>query len=298
MPKFLYFNSQVYNTTNKVLKAISNDQRGGEILSQPDKYMIAVDRFYLHNIVLPLTKPEKSYVRIENFKVSKLSIIEVNWTTINGFQYDYHQFAKDIETALIGASTDVDMTGVNIPKISFDDTTNKFTITTTSTFRNSCNIEMSYNLYRYLNSFYWIFNPTMEMNENSFFHLVTNQNSITQKTPTLENISPVCKIYIEGVNIPIHGELLPPSIENQNITTLTKGNIITDFKYYQSDNNSSQNILFNADGNHRFASLLSVSNFTSISIRYKWLDYENNAYDIELLPNGSAECKLLLQSKQ
>lgn len=295
--EYIYVNTQVKNQSDTPLRAVCKVRRATPILPETgglvkfDKWLSSIDRFYISGAILPLFKAVGDYtISITDGNTTESQNVAFTLDS-NNFLYDYHQFAEDINTTFDALSTTLGINQADIPVITFNDDTNKFTINTTANFRGTYNIIFDNNLYFCLNTFR---TEQTAIDENT---LILLEDAETQHSNTLENLSPVNKILLVS-NMPLRGELMPSSIspDSQALSSVNL-NIITDFKYYQESNTKLNSIIFNANASHRYHTLISTLNFTSFDVEFYWVDRDNNNYALNLAPiQGMCEAKIMFVS--
>lgn len=282
---YIYINSQFKNNSQNLASATSNEQRGDNIIPQNNLFEISVDRWFISGAYLPLFKvPNESlYIKIGSSSENIIFTTQDN----NGFIYCMDDIITAINECFIKL-----LTNLNIPlnsiEITFDYTKYLFSITTTQDFLNlHSSIIFSNKLGIYLSGFQ---NQKLINNE----WILTLKLLNIQMNTTIDLLSPVLRISIESSDIPSIPELLP---DNNNSFSRNISNIISDYKFYQSDLSIIKNIVYNADGNHRWNSIINgMSNFKNMSISYFWFDYDNNKYQFQIINGGVVEAKLVFKT--
>ena len=276
---YIYINSQFKNNTNTLQRAFSYEQRQDNILPSNLKFLLSVDRWFIEGGYFPIFKipDEQQYIRIGN-QTENINFTSTD-TIYNGkFIFTIDDILNPINQAL--SNFNLDLT------LSFDYENSLFSLSSPTS--QSLQIFMNQKLGSYL-----LFD-NMKLHNNEWV-LNYDNKEIKQTLSTIDNLCPIVRISIESTDIPVTPELLPA--ENTNLVSRNTSNIITDFKYIQNDISPVKNIIYNADGNHRYQSMNGATNFKDIRISYFFFDYDNNKYPIMLLSGGIAESKLLFKNK-
>lgn len=287
----LYVNTQFINSNIQPMPAITYEQRTNNIVQGSLNYQLSVDRWFLHKCQFPLFQiydEDDMFIQIDGQKVDLTFP-----ASTNNMYYDITIFVTAFNNALNTILSNLSLSSNDL-LLSMNYETFIFSLESTQTFRNNYNsINVSSKIGTWLANF-----PSMNLNSNGSWtiNIINNQNIVSQTSQCLENISPVCRISIESVNMPIVPELLPNNNPSNGSISNNSANIITDYKYFQADLSSIKSIVFNADGNHRFASLYkNITQFKEFGLSFFWHDYKNNKYPIMVLPNGVAEAKLMFK---
>lgn len=282
---YIYVNTQFKNSLSSLSNAVSFEQRQDNIIPQNHDFELSVDRWFIVGAYLPIFKIPSSNLSISVNGSSE----DVNFTSnnSNGFIYKIDDFLTAINTTFENIM-DVLSLPSNSVSLSYSHSTKLFTINYTSSINN---IVFDSLLGSYLSSF-----PNMDYNNNQWtINLNSSLTSITQFSSTIDLLCPVVRISIESNDLPVMSELLPNTTD-PNILSRNLSNIISDYKYFQNDLSPIKSIVYNADGNHRWASILhGMGQFNRFSLSYFWFDYNNVKYPLQILPNGMAESKLVFK---
>lgn len=290
MNRYLYLNQSISGEAQKQINATVNIQRQEAIIKNTQDWVLSVERFFLHGVRLPLFDTNggecKVGVKIISTSVIQYDVVDFSaFADENGYIYNIEDVATAINNTLTSICTINSI--APIPTVIFDDKTLLFSVNSLDAFRNDNEVVFNETLRWYINSFYY----TDADNDNEFFSIRLNGDIETQDTKTIEFLSPVSRIVIESYNMPVDYELLPPVSGgvSQNI-----GVFLTDFLYYQTNNQSLQSIVFNAsETDHRYHNLKEDDNFKGFNLNFVWYDYNGEKHQLFLLPKSKAGVKLL-----
>lgn len=287
MEQYLYVNSQFKNSSNVLSSAISRENRGGAIIpSSLSGWKLSVDRWFIHMCYLPLFKVQAGLsITIEAGVNSSSQTLIFPTADSDGFIYDYQDFVDAVNVALESACVDLGI--AEIPVMSYDRASTLFIITNDVSFRNNYDLYFSMNLGTMLSTF-----PVQL--ESNRWKVVLSSDEVKQSSTTVDFLSPVARITIES-DVPIVPELLPSNLVgtvSKNLST-----IVSDYRYTQQNSTAVQSMLYTADGNHRWQTMIDDNTFNRFQLSYHWVDYDNNKYDLRVLPMGTTESKLVFMKK-
>lgn len=295
---YLYQTINIYNdTADSAIQARASVQRNEAILPDPENWEVAVERWYIRNLELPVWRPNFvtglttrhtiSFVNIGSGAVTTQAVIADSAEPYKTFQ----RVVATLNTALTAlvATTSAPST----PTFSYTD--GLFSLNTDSTFRSAWYICVNQSLYHLLNNFDYLTLLPDETAEN-YAEFNLTDDTITQLSSTTQEWSPVNKIVIEST-LPMLDELLPQGSTSSANTSTKTSNVLTDYKVYTTGNSNVFTFQYDATGNHRWHSLLQQSNFRSFTLDFKWVDYQNNSNVIDLYYKNQAEVKLVFREK-
>lgn len=277
---------------SKVLSEIVFE-REDPILARDDGIKeVAVERFLLHNVVLPLYSNTKTLViRLVGASTYSATVNFSSLVDSNGFLYDYRDFATAISNALTSVCASAGE--VNVPTFTFNASTNLFSINSVSAFRSAWTLQFNYALY-------WLL-PTFDYSSSSgqvfddvidTWDLILNSDTVTQSNSCLEFLSPLDVILIKSIQMPVAEELTPAPV-GANIISNNSTSYLMDFKYIQSNNQFRNTITYNSlENDKRFHDIVKHGDIKKFSIRFQWADYDGNVRDIYLGSNSIAKIKL------
>jgi len=266
-------------------------KRQSNILNHPEDYIVSIENFFLMGVRLPLFKITFDYV-IGIYEKSSGTIYHdnIDFTDWNedGFIYDYDDVAAGIQKTLESVCSAQSVE--SIPTFSFDDKTLVFSIDSSSNFRDDYEIVFNENMVFGFNSF-----PLSKL-DDEFYSINLKGDRETQDNKTLEFLSPVSRIVLESNNLPVNSELLPPSGSGEISNNI--GVFLTDYKYFQSNNQSIQTIVFSAaESDHRYHNLNESNTFNQFNLNFVWYDYDGNKYQVFLFSELSkAGIKIMFKS--
>lgn len=275
---YIYINSQFKNNTDILESIVSYEQRQDNIVPANGNFLLSVDRWFIEGGYFPIFQVPSNplYIKINN-QLETINFTS-NDTIYNGdFIYSMDDFMTPINESLSNFNLGL--------SLSFDYDKNLFSLNSSSS--QNLNINMDLKLGSYL-----LFD-NMKIINNEWL-LSFSGTSIQQSITSIDNLCPVIRISIESTDLPCVPELLPA--EN-NLVSRNTSNIISDYKYLQNDISPIKNILYNADGNHRWQNIINgISNFKNIRLSYFFFDYNNNKYPVQVLSGGIGEAKLLFKN--
>lgn len=285
-----YLNVQYINLTTTPTRATTQVDRMEKPLehNRTHEYLVSVDRFYCHGIRLPVFQLPNNY----DLTISIQTIIggattNTNLTSATSQFYNYQDLVTLLQTAITSGATAHGVAVIDIPVITFSDTSSNyslFTITTTANFRALYRLGMNAPLYKMLNTF-----PATTTDYNTYYLTIT-ANSTLQPESTINMLSPVSKLLIT-TNMPVKQELIPNPIGFDFTISQNAKPILTDFKMTASNASTYFDIQFTTT-EYRYISLLS-GDWNRFDIEMRWQDYENVDYPIYLDLGSVIEIKLL-----
>lgn len=289
---YIYLNERAKHDTSQGFQSICEIKvnRQDVILSNPTNYKMSVERFYLHGIRLPLFDPSKvCQIGVRNTGSGEIKMIAANFTPYkesDGYLYDYGDVALAVNQALLDACA---YFGTDAATFDFDDKTLRFSITSTAAFKIGYEVVMDQQTMYYFSSF------NFKKIDDDHYAVKLFLDTEIQDSGSIEFLSPVHSIVIESDNLPVVAELLPPYSNSTSIST-NAGVFLTDYKYYQSNNQSMITVDFQASNtDHRWHSLTHTQSFTAFNLRWVWYDYDGNKKYIYLTKPAECGIKILFQ---
>ena len=288
---FRYVNGVVRGSPGYLTPCEIAVRRNEPILTDPEKVKVAVERFYLHGVPLPLFDGSKVWkIGLRDHSASSgspITSVQVRWS--EDYFFDYAEMVPDLNLALSDVATTVGLNPDDIPTFSFDRTSGIFSITTSSSFRGQVDLFFGEDMTWGLNTFQHegVDNP-------GWYKIILNDDTATQSNATLELLSPVDVIALRTSGLPVEYELMPPPASVQNDITDDIGSFLVDFKYTQSNNQAIQPILYSVSGSdHRYHNLLRTGKIQDFTVKFFWVDYAGTFHPINLPASAIAELKLM-----
>lgn len=307
----IYYNFTFYNESDFDKSAIINNTRVQNILERPSDYKMAVVRFNIPAINIPIINNFKDnyyYVRLEyDGEFSQIYMTQIpNEIPNAGRIWNYQEFINSINNALIASYNQLKLLKPLMPQtippkvvIAYD--TKKieifFETTYDSTIPNNTKVIFNKKLY---NAF-----PTIEsfaLENNQEFAIIVKDNLINKRTisgidyyamyeesSSLFLINDFNDIQFESDNIPISPELIDG---NKNITR----RVLTDFEGIQQINNRSA-IQYFPQGPLRWIDLKSNHPLRDTDLRVYYTTKSGDTYPLKVPPLETLTVKLLFRKK-
>lgn len=313
-PNYIYFNIETYFKGENTFDF--DDNRVQSILKNPSDYELAVERFSVPTIGIPIQ------FKIPNqYKIS----LEYNGTVKESFVtfpsnstapplyppyqaiWHYNGFTEGINIALKDIHDQMKLAEPTfLPTkpvyMSYEENTNLFPLYCQSAYTNPT-IKLVFNdkLYNVFSSFSAFDRPTPVPKVNEFIILLKDygNNSTTlggydfkiqQQFPTISLLATLRSLVFETNSIPVENELIGSS--SKNITR----QVITNFLIDQKVQDRSQ-IQFFPQGPQRWVTLSSRQELRRIDLKVSWSDEFDNLYPIFGDDQNPISMKLVFRKK-
>jgi len=267
-------------------QAIIRIDRSSPVVRSDEDGLVSVERFTLQAFLPLFDASSAGTIIIEDVDGNQVSQV-VDWTpkAVDGYVYNYRHVAEAMSIAINTACDDTGIGADDIPTMTYNDKTSDFSITSTAAFRGSYKILFDSALYRFFNSFDF-------ETQQTTYELLLNEDIETQRTPTLEYLSPVKRIVIQST-MSVQEEYLPNPTGAQNIVSNFDGSFLVDYSFFAPNGNPMQYIYFSAsDADHRWHNLVRGANVQNVVMYFKWFDTNNNGHLIKMKKGCSVTCKL------
>ena len=271
----IFVHAEAKGGAGREVPSVAYVNRASPILNEDKAYRVAIERFYLHGVTLPLFSCDKVWKIGMRIAGGSTVVETVNFGT-DEYLYDLRWLATHITTTMASLASTV---GCDAPSMSYDPASAKFTLTTTGAFRAGYELLFSERMKWALNSFW--FHPTMD--EDRMYQLVLSEDDEVQGTSTIELLSPVSRAALRTTSLPVVPELIPPLAgEDPGEINRRETGFLVDYNISQSSSQSTQGILFTPPGFLRWHNLMTTSDLSAFSISAWWIDYKGNFHQIYL----------------
>lgn len=292
-----YLNLVIENTSEKQnIPASSFIERGGNIVDEPQLFLLSIDRFFINYSIFPIWQPVLSgsdtELGITLLYTSSGNTYPITVQSSKPQLYSFQEVCDLLNTALSTATSNLnsgESVTLNAPSFSFQN--NLFSLSSDSAFRSDVQLFFNQTLTAYLSTLeYATINPA---SFDQFGKVLLNADKITQSVQTCEQWSPLQKIICKST-LPILSEYTP---ERNSTTSFSSSSepILTDFVIYPETGSPFQLIDFSASGNHRWISMSQSTNFDSFQISFFWSDKQGVERPVILPPKAVIEMKLLFK---
>lgn len=292
--RYQYLNLDTENSTSSVSHLTARERRN-QILHDPEQYLVAVDRFTIHKVWLPVfQETETLTVRIVKKSDSSNHDTDVDFSGLvdsDGFMYTIDYFLNAVNSAISASAVSAGILVADVPFITLDRSTWLATLDydAHANFGDDFYLEFNEPLFSHFPHFrYADILPT-----TTYFRVYT-PNSGTKTTTTADEIltSPVDKIYIKTHQVPVVGEYT--SALDSNPTDKAEL-ILTDFEFGGSNRFCIQNIGYTATtGQYRWHNMYHGA-FHSADISFYFKTYNNERHPLRVGPSGSISAKLVFK---
>ncbi len=313
-PNYIYFNIETYFQGEKTFDF--DDNRVQPILKNPSEYELAVERFSVPSIGVPIQFqiPNQYKVSLEYNGTVKEAFITfpVNSTfppLYPPYQavWHYNEFTEGLNNALKDIHDQMKLAEPTfLPTkpiyMAYEENTNLFPLYCQSAYTNP-NIKLIFNdkLYYLFSSFSSFDRPTGVPNVNEFIILLKDygNNSTTlggydfkiqQQFSTIALLSTLRSLVFETNSIPVENELIGSS--SKNVTR----QVITNFLLDQKVQDRSP-IQFFPEGPQRWVTLSSRQELRRIDLKVSWTDEFDNLYPIVGDDQNPISMKLVFRKK-
>lgn len=291
----VFVNLETTNTDTSTTDITVTEIREPNVVSHPERYHVAVDRFTIHKGFLPV---------FENVHTLQIKIIRKSdaaeftrtadfssYVDVNGLIYDANYFVAALNQVL----TDLCSTDLSIGVLVFTIANGSWVMTldysAQAAFGDDYYIEVNHNLYGILDSFEY---RDVVGGAQDFFRLYTpNTSPYTMDSYEGVALSPVDKILVKSNQMPLQYEYTPANSANN--ATRNSEPILTDFDFNGANKKAYSNISFSANGQYRFHSMKQTTSFNTIDLRFYYKTFNNNQFPLQIAPSGSCNVKLLLK---
>lgn len=303
MSDYIYLSARAYNDSKlTVQRAESQQSRNVGIVNHTERYQLAVERFFIQNMVVPVFQPE---IDSNNDTLLTFSIYDktnstshpqvIRLSSSNPDFYTFQEIVKvlnsNVETlwdSLVGKPA-----GADQPLFAFG--SERWSLTTNQDFRDRYDIYFNQQFYQILNSFEFESLAIANPKEVNYAKVFLDKDTIVQHSSTIEQFSPVSRIVVEADGIPVVPELLPNFVGASSSVNRIDDNVLTDYKLYVTNSSATQTVLYESDGSYRFFSLQSSEALRSFNVRFKWVSYKGIKNNIKLDYGNKCEIKFLLK---
>jgi len=261
--------------------------RSSPVISRDETSVVATERFTIQPYFPLFDSTSGGSVIIRDSNGNDTNQV-IDWTpkAQKGYLYNYRHVAEAVSTALNTACVTAGVSANDVPAMVFNDSTSKFSITSTSTFRSGYTLLFDSNMYRFFNTFDY-------ENQATEYELLLNEDIEIQRNGTLEFLSPVKRIVIQ-TDMSVESEMLPPpSGTSQNAVSQYDSAFLVDYDYFQLNSNPQQSIAFNAsDSAHRWHNVKDGASIQNVRLFFRWVDIDNNVHLITMKQGCTVTCKL------
>lgn len=291
MGTHIYLTGQAHGVNGTSSVARVNINRQTDVISDTTGWLISVERLIMNKILLPLFDPNLntptiSFQNIGSGAVTSEVVDFSAYDDTDGYIYDYHDVASAISNTFDSLCTTLSI--ADVPTMTFDETTNKFSINSVVAFRNAWKIGLNNDLFTYMPTFNY------ESVLSSPYYVELSSDTDSQYVATLELMSPVSRIVIRS-NLPTVNELLPPPFNQPDAVagSADTASFLVDFDVQQANNQPVSLIKYSArDKDHVWHNFKESRNINSFYLDFYWYDYNNVGHPIALNANSQIDIKL------
>jgi hypothetical protein len=309
--EYVYYNIRIDNETSNG-RAFFNETRVQPILDNPSNYELAVERFYVPAMDIPIMifKDNYYYVTLSfggvDATVPLVWIPNTSGTDPYGNSiWNYQEMVDIVNVAFQTAFTTLGAgPPTEAPYITYEAESNLFVFNAQRlydpVFAGGATIEifMNINLYSLFNSF-----QDFESEENDpKAHKILVKNNGNNISPTLTDYYSTYGEWVTLFNwndlqsIVFDSNTIPVVPENLQSQTNETQKIITDFEPIQDINNRSA-FQYYPQGPLRWYSLSSQQPLYNMNLNVYWKDNEGKLYDIIIEPTEVLTVKILFRKK-
>jgi len=296
---FLFVNGHTVNRDNTESKeSVIGIRRGDSLFGTSDNEHIhaAVSRFKIM-CDLPLfsvaDNEGKWQIGIQStVPGSPITMVPITFGA-DEYLYDYEDIPEYVNPVVDGIASGLSIVPTDVPVFSFDPENNRFSWTTTTTFRTNWNIIVS-SMFRVMTHSFR-YKPTGEGN----YRLVIRDgvDIYQQSNQTIEIMSPVEKIVLK-TTLPIIREEVPaPGAENADNPTRQTESFMIDY-YYNQINSQTITLVQQSVGDnsvYRWYTLISSRDISTFEFEFLWNDHYGISHKLPIIPHGYADIKTVFK---
>lgn len=294
--QYVYQTVFIYNNTaDTQLQARTAVRREDIIVPNPEMWLVAVERWYIRNVELPVWRPNfvSGLTTRHSISFKEISSGIVTTQAVDANSTDpfkcWQRVAAVLNTTLNDLATAT--AAPSVPTFSWDN--GVFTLNTNVAFRGAFKIALNQSLYRLLNTFDWeSIDADETADDYAYFNLTGD--AITQFSATTSEFSPVAKIVLEST-IPMLNELLPQGIGNSSNNSQNTSNVLTDFVVFNDGTSNVFSYEFERTGVHRWHTMLADPHFKGFILEFRWIDKQGNSNPLYISYKNQAEVKLVMK---
>jgi hypothetical protein len=296
MQEHIYANLEMRNTGTTAQAINLIEVREPRVLSQPDKYLITVDRFSIHRCFLPMYEDvvdlKVRFIKQADMTYGESTLSFAGVKDSNNLVWNAQDFVSAFNSSVNNAMGALGGVVGTAPSMTLNNATMIATITTSGITNFNTTYVLGFNepLYAILSTFLYL---TLSPNTQWFYPVLSNTT-----TSSLEgiNLSPVDKIIIKTNRIPVVSEMIQFNSNNSGQASRQTDAVLTDFSFSGANKFPMNDMEYNATGGqYRFHSMQDTGTFTTIDLAFYYKTYNNNVFPLNIIPSGSCNVKILFK---
>lgn len=293
----IFVNLETRNSTSSLSTVGISQKRDPYVLTDPQNYKCAIDRFSIHKCWLPVFENASTYtVKLIKKSDSSEYTDDLDFTGLvdsNNLMWNVDYFLNALNASIEVVCADVSIAS-GFPTMSL----NRSTWIATLDFSGVANFADDYYL-EFNEPLYSIFSTFLYADvvySQTYFRLsLVNSSPYTTVTAEAIELSPIDKIYVISNRMPLVYEYTPASTSND--TSRNSEPILTDFEFEGANRFPLNTVAYTAtsSGQYRFHSMTETSMFNTIDLAFYYKTYANNSFPLYMLPSGACNVKLLFE---